>query len=175
MATVKLADSVATYLAPDPTVTGAYFTVLADDAGTAALKNHLSVFNPVGSGKSYTIQLAVISAYSVASVNSGTSMDVFRTTTAAPSGGTVIPAQKFSTSLPNSLADIRTGNPTVTLLSSNPIAAFAPPFGAAGVGGSITSLTGSAFVIAPGEGVVFQAQTGNANCRWNIELAWTEK
>lgn len=168
-------DTIATYPGNDPTISGVYLSVLADDAGVAGSRNHLSLFNPVGSGKVYTVLGVVVSAYSVASVNSGASLNVYRTTTAAPSGGTTVTPQKFLTSFANSGADVRTGNPTVNLLNSISIGSFAPPFGATGVGGNISSFSGASFNILPGEGVVFQCATGNVNNRWNIEIIWAER
>jgi hypothetical protein len=168
-------SAIPTFPGIDPTYAGVYVTVISDDAGTTATKNHLSFFNPVGSGKTVIVLGLTIGAYSVASVNSGVSLSVFKLTTPAPSAGTVITPSKFASTMPNSVADVRFSNPTVTTVNTNDLAAFPPPFGSAGVGASISAFQGASFAILPGEGVVFQAPSGNTNCRWNIEIVWGEK
>jgi hypothetical protein len=168
-------NAIPTYPGSDPTFSGVYVSVIADDAGTTASKNHLSLFNPVGNTKNIIVLGVTVGTYSIASVNSGTSMDVFKLTTAAPSGGTVLTPNKFVTSMPTSTVDVRFNNPTVTTLNTNSLASFPPPFGGVGLGTGITQFQGSSFALLPGEGVVFQAQSGNTNCRWNIEIVWGEK
>lgn len=177
MATVKLADPSATYQGADPSFLGVYIHDIHDIASTVAAKNFLSLFNPSGSGRQIVVVGVSISDYSVNSVTGSTSMEVWRTT--AASAGTLVAAanvNRFVTTMANPLAEVRTGNPTVTLAGTDPLVAFPPAQGTGAQPPTVVSPTpGAAFIILPGQGVVFVQNAGDVDERWNIQIVWAEK
>lgn len=177
MATVRLADSVSTYQGVDPSFLGVYIHDIHDTPSTVAAKNFISLFNPSGSGKALVVVGVSVSDYSVNSVTGSTSMEVWRTT--AASAGTLVAAaniNRFITTMANPIAEVRTGNPTVTLAGTDPLVAFAPAIGTgAQPPVSVSPTPGAAFIILPGQGVVFVQNVGDVDERWNIQIVWAEK
>ncbi len=104
-------------------------------------------------------------------------MNIFRTS--AASAGTQIAAAnigKFLTTDPNAVAEVRTGNPTVTTVGTS-VQVFAPPI-SVGVGtgttGSATTPPGAGAIALPGQGVVFNTSAGDVDQVWNIGIVWAE-
>lgn len=158
-----------------------YTTLIEDTASVTTANNYLSIFNPVGSGKLLTFYQFVCFPYATAATGPTFNMEVQRTS--AASGGTQLAAaniNKFDTAQPNSVAEVRTGNPTVTLVGTLPILAIPPAITSAGIGVSSTASiippTGALFVCHPGEGLVVRQPAGaDVDERWSLGFTWTEK
>lgn len=155
-----------------------YFYSLADVAGVGAANNFLSVFNPVGSGKTLVFYGSQTAAWSTASTAVAVSMNIHRTT--AASAGTLVAASavpRFATSQADPVAQVRIGNPTVTKTGST-LLGTPPAISAAGTGsssqGAGTPPSGASFVCAPGEGIVTSTASGSANQLWNMNFVWAE-
>lgn len=156
-----------------------YTTLIRNTLGVVAANNFLSVFNPVGSGKTILIAQFVCYPYATAAATPTDNMEVWRTTTA--SAGTLLAAanvNKFSTAQTNSVAEVRTGNPTVTLLGTVPVLGVPPAVTAAGGGVSATTNivppSGVLFSCAPGEGVVARTPAGSVGQTWSLGFSWLE-
>lgn len=153
-----------------------YLASVSDSPGVVAANNFLSVFNPVASG-SHVIGLgAVVSSYATASAGAAHSMLVYRTT--AASAGTLVAAanvSRYDTTVSNPVAEVRTGNPTVTT-SGGALMGFNPPVstGSGTSGIASPAVTGATFIMHPGEGLVFTTSAGDVNQLWNIQLTWAE-
>lgn len=162
--------------APNPTVAGTYVYSLGNISGVAAATNFLSLFNPVGSGKNLFFGAAYISSEAVAASVASEPMNLFRIT--AASAGTLQPASavgKFQSTMADPVAEVRTGNPTVTVGAQ--LSNTAPA-----VGNQVTApihivtvpSVAPPFVLAPGEGIVFRALNGDTDQRWNLSIVWSE-
>lgn len=158
--------------------TEAYTTLIHDAPGVALANNFLSVFNPVGSGKTLIFVQFVAFAYSTGAATATDNMLIFRTT--AASGGTLVPASeinKLSTSTANSVAEVRTGNPTTTNLA-RPFIAVPPMISTGGQGATGNSINivpgGVPFLVEPGEGVVMRTAAGDVDQRWTLGTMWSE-
>lgn len=177
MATVKISDSVGTYQGADPSYLGVYLWAVHDVAATVAAQNFLSLFNPSGSGKNLVVLGVTVTDYSVNSVTGATSMEVWRTT--AASAGTQVTApniNRFATAFSDPSAEVRVGNPTVTLSGQDALVGFAPSLGNGAQSPNTAAPTpGASFVIAPGQGVVFRQSAGDIDERWNVQIIWAEK
>src|ERR1041385_4678045 len=96
-----------------------YVFSFANTAGVVASNNFLTLYNPVGSGKTITLGGVFVNC-SATGVSAATDpMRGFRIT-AAPTGGTVQAASTVTKSVSSSaatIADIRIGNPTATALT----------------------------------------------------------
>lgn len=156
-----------------------YGTLIADTLGVVAANNFLSVFNPAGSGKTLYVLTYRVYPWATAATSVTVSMGAWRTS--AASGGTLLAASninKFNTTQPNSVAEVRTGNPTCTLVGTVPIVAIPPAIASgasgAGVTASIEPPSGTLFAIRPGEGVVCRTASGSVGQLWNISLSWYE-
>jgi hypothetical protein len=162
------------------TVASNFYTFsVIEGVGTAASNNYLSLLNPVGSGKTINVDRIVIVPWASGATTTTRSMTITRIS--AASGGTAVTAAnipKFSTSQPNSIADVRTGNPTVTTVGI-PTLGFPPAVTTTGAGASgmttIIPPSGSAFQLQPGEGIVFNVAVGTTGQLWNLNLAWSEQ
>ena len=160
----------------DPDITGLYSFAIADVLGVVAATNYASLFNPVGSGKTLHIYALTYSVYiTSAGATTKSSMIVSRANTIA--AGTLQAASainKFNTTFPNSVAEVRTANPTAVLdgavigfpPGTIPGAYFGDRITASSPGGSITLL--------PGEGIVWRDSAGNVNDNFNISFTWSE-
>ena len=155
-----------------------YVYSLSSVAGVAAANNFLSVFNPVGSGKSVVFYQAIVQSFSGGASTATASMDIMRTT--AASAGTLVSAAnvgKFVTADPNPAAEVRTGNPTVT--TAVPVLlATAPSITSAGSGASATGgssgVSGASFLCTPGQGLVMRTSAGDVDQLWNLTFTWAE-
>ena|SRR5882757_865826 len=155
-----------------------YLHSLSSAVGVVAGNNFLSVFNPVGSGKTIVFYQSIIQSFATAAASSAASMDTFRTS--AASAGTLIAAaniNKFATSQPNSIAEVRVGNPTVTTVGTTTLG-VAPAVTSSGAGVSAGAggnpPPGATFVCLPGEGLVMRTSAGDVDQLWNLTFVWAE-
>lgn len=154
-----------------------YQVALVDDPGTAAAKNYLSHFNPVGSGKTHSPLGFVLDSHCTAATNVNDSMTIFRIT--AASAGTQYAANtitKFNPADPDTTAEIRVSNPTVTTTGRVLIGIGPAIFpGGGGTQPSFVTPAGGAFPIIPaGTGIVFGTAAGDTDQRWNLQYTWME-
>lgn len=158
-----------------------YLYSLIDAPGVVAANNFISIFNPSNSGVIHFPLEVGFTCYSIAQVQVGASMAIYRTT--AASGGTLVSASdvnKFQTTLGNAQAEVRIGNPTVTLLNSTPLAFKAPVVAGTGGGNSgtvtvVTPVPGPlAIALLPGEGLVFRTTSGTTAEFWCLGYSWAE-
>jgi hypothetical protein len=161
-----------------PTGAKFYLHGMSDLPGVAAANNFLSIFNPVGSGKTVIFYQLILTPGTSGVTTVTTSMNIFRTT--AASAGTLITASavnRFLTADPNPVAQVRVGNPTVTAVGTT-LLGLPPATNAAGVGGGMSANvavpSGAGFVCLPGEGVVYSTAAGNVNQLWNLNVTWAE-
>jgi len=154
-----------------------YFHAAFDMPGVVAANNFLSIFNPVGSGKVISFFSVAPDSYATGSSPTAVSLLVDRTT--AASGGTQVTAaniNKLITIQPNSVAEVRTGNPSVTK-SGITLYSWPPPI--ASGQGSVSSAysavpPGQGFFCLPGQGINFSTSAGNTNQVWSIKVTWAE-
>jgi hypothetical protein len=156
-----------------------YTTLIEDVTGVVAANNFLSIFNPLGSGKSLVIAQFTCFPYATAAAAPTVNMDVFRTS--AASAGTLLAAaniSKFDTTQANSIAEVRTGNPTVTTVGTVPVVAVPPAITAAAGGVSSTVIivppSGALFLVRPGEGIVARTASGSVGQKWSLGFSWSE-
>lgn len=166
-------------LTPNPQIDGTYIMSIANVAGTAASQTFITLFNPVGSGKTMVVGGMFISTVAAAGTSATQPTRIHRIT-AAPTGGTLVnnatDVFKFNTANPDPVAVLRIGNPTVTL---GPPASNTPPPVTIGAGGGqfvheVDPPTGTTVLLQPGEGVAVNNTAGDTAQRWNISLAWAE-
>lgn len=170
---------VSTYPAVNPAFTGGYVFSEPTIPGVVAARNHLSLTNPSGSGKTILIAGVFISQTIVADV--AATLDPMRGWLATSvSGGTLEPSGgigKIRSTMPNPVGEIRTGGMTATLGA----AWFnSPPL----IGASKTSfplvhqvpatIPAGSLTLLPGESTVLRTDTGDVNQRWNLSIAWSE-
>lgn len=154
-----------------------YFYSLIDAPGVVAANNFISIFNPSNSGKVISFFSIAVDAF--ASGASGTAVSLRVDRISAASVGTVITAtniNKLLTSEPNSIADVRVGNPTVTKVGSS-LYSWPPPVSTgSGVGATVVSSVppGEGFYCFPGEGINLSTSAGNTNQVWSIKITWAE-
>jgi hypothetical protein len=101
-------------------------------------------------------------------------MNIFRIT-AASVGSTQTP-DKFFTASPASIAEVRKGNPTVTITGAS-LGGFPPAITAAAGGASPTGVntpSGASFGCVPGEGLVMTTASGSTAQLWNLGFIWAE-
>lgn len=139
----------------------------------------LSLFNPASSTRVLKVVASFIIPWAGAATTTTNSMETFRIT--AASGGVLTSGaniNKFDTAAPDSLAEIRTGNPTVTVTGST-FGGIPPAITSAGAGigaaSTITTPAGSIFILYPGQGVCMrQVVAGDVDQLWNLGYIWTE-
>jgi hypothetical protein len=161
-----------------PTGAKFYLHGMADVPGVVAANNFLSLFNPVGSGKTTIFYQVILTPGTSGATSVTSSMNIFRTT--AASAGTLIAASavnRFLTADPNPVVQVRVGNPTVTTAGTT-LLGLPPATNAVGVGGGMSANvavpSGAGFICQPGEGVVYTTASGNVNQLWNINVTWAE-
>lgn len=165
-------------LTPNPQIDGTYIYSIANVAGTVASNTFMTLFNPVGSGKTIVVGGMFISTVAAAGTSATQPTRIHRIS-AAPTGGVLVNNAdifKFNTANPTNVAVLRTGNPTVTLGQA---ASNTPPPVTIGAGGGqfvheVDPPTGTTVLLAPGEGVAINNSAGDTAQRWNISLAWAE-
>lgn len=170
---------VKTYSLANPAITGVYVFSAASLAGTVAANTFLTLYNPVASGKTVTFSAAFISTVAGAAASTTAPMRGYRIS-AAPTGGTVQGAAtiaKFNNTSPNTVAEVRLGNPTVTL---GPALWNTPPAVTTGAGGGqfvhiVDTPAGSPpFILAQGEGIAINCNAGDTDQVWNLTIVWAE-
>jgi hypothetical protein len=148
----------------------------AQQAGVVAANNFFTLFNPVASGKTFSLVGIFISC---AATGASAATDPMRGSriTAAPTGGTVqatSTVNKFSSAAPTTVADIRLGNPTATATTFF----FNSPAENTGTATTpvhqITTEGPLPFLLLPGEGILFSTATGTTSQRWNFSVVWVE-
>lgn len=173
----SLADPVHVTPVKDNAITGVYVFSADEIPGVAAATNYLSLFNPVGSGKNLYVGGAFISAVTAGGSTVTSPMRGFRITTAT--GGVlqaVSAISKFISANPDPVAEVRTGNPTVTLGAS--IFNSPPPLSAGNGSTPVHQVlippNSGPFLLAEGEGIVFRQAIGDTDLRWNLSVSWAE-
>ena len=172
-----LSDPVHVTPVKDNAITGVYVFSADEVPSVVAATNYLSLFNPVGSGKNLYVGGAFVSCVAAGGSSITSPMRGFRITTAT--GGVLQAASataKFISSTPDSVAEVRTGNPTVTLGAG---IFNSPPAISAGAGGTpvhqvLIPPNSGPFLLAPGEGIVFRQAAGDVDLRWNLSISWAE-
>lgn len=155
-----------------------YTTLIKNTPGAVAANNFLSILNPVGSNKTMIFSQFLCFPYASGATSVLDNMEVWRIS--AASSGTQVSAgsiSKFDTLQPNTVADVRTGNPTVTLVGTIPVLAIPPAVTTGlGVGSSSTVLApdGDLFVCHPGEGLVARTPAGSVSQIWSLGFTWVE-
>lgn len=164
-------------MSPAPENYQFYFHAAIDMPGVVATNNFLSIFNPSNSGKTISFFSVAPDSYATGSSPTAVSLVVDRAT--AASGGTLVSAanvNKLITTQSNSVAEVRTGNPTVTK-SGISLYSWPPPIaGGAGAASSAYSSVppGQGFFCLPGQGINFSTSAGNVNQVWSIKVTWAE-
>jgi hypothetical protein len=160
-------------------LTGAYNFSLDDQPGVTTANNFISLFNPIGSGVKLYYLGAYVSTY-VTGGGSTTRESMQGHAITAASAGTLQAASaifKLDSTFPNSGAQVRTGNPTVTI---GPNVFNSPPpinttvgqyVHAVGLGFGVI---GGPVIFREGEGIVFTTDAGNTNQTWNLSIGWAE-
>jgi len=170
---------ISNYLVANPAITGVYVFSKAQMNGTAAANTFLTIFNPVGSGKNVSFAGAFISTGSAAATSATAPMRGYRLSS-APTGGVVEATSsvaKFNTAYPDTVVEVRSGNPTVTL---GPALWNTPPTLTSGAGGGqfvheVDTPAGSPpFLLVPGEGIAINASAGDTDQVWHMTIVWTE-
>lgn len=167
------------YNVANPAITGSYVFSIPSLAGVVAANTFVTAYNPVGSGKIVSFASAFISTVSTAAASTTAPMRGYRFS-GAPTGGTVQSAAtiaKFNNAYANTVVEIRTNNPTVTL---GPALWNTPPAVTSGVGGGqfvheVNVPSGSPpLLVAPGEGIAINCNAGDVDQVWNITVVWVE-
>lgn len=157
-----------------PVITYVYSLPVSPGALTA--KNHISLFNPVGSGKVLVLGEFLL-AWTLTNPSTAIlPMRGFRTT--AASGGTLVPSAdvcKFNNTHPDPVGVIRIDDPACTLGA----AIFNSPPGLVNRSSEthhveIPHLVGGRFIVKPGEGVVLRQGASVTELFWNLSVVWTE-
>jgi hypothetical protein len=156
-----------------------YTTLIRNTLGVVAANNFLSIFNPVGSGKNVVFVQFVCFPYATAATTPTDNMEVWRVSAATV--GTQLAAAnigKFDTTQPNSIAEVRTGNPTTTLVGTVPVLAIPPAVTSApgGVSSTVNIVppNGALFTCRPGEGIVARTPAGAVGQDWTLGFSWLE-
>lgn len=161
----------------NPAIDGVYVHSIANTPGVVAANNFLSIFNPLGSGKVLSIGGLFFSSTSAGAASETEPLRMHRIS--AASAGTLQPDSatvKFQTGQPDPVAEVRIGNPTVTLgspfVNSPPVITV----GSGGTGVHEVPLPPGVgpFTCLPGEGVVARTAAGDTDQRWNITVLWAE-
>lgn len=156
-----------------------YVYGMIDVPGVVASNNFLSILNPSNSTVFHVPLEIGFTCYTSTTAQTIGSLAVYRIT--AASGGTAVSAtdvNEFRTAQPTQQAQLRIANPTVTRLNNTPILFKAPVISTGGGNsGTVTIQNPSTatFVLAPGEGLVFNTAQGNTGQSWCIAYSWMEK
>lgn len=155
------------------------YSVSITATGQASAYRFLSLFNPISSENELLLTEASVVAFASSSASSDNPLLLVRTT--AASAGSLQAASvinKCITTYPDSAAELRITNPTVT--AGARIFSFGPPS---------QGLTATAYspaqqtieftdqiYLLPGEGVTFlQEAAGDTDHRYNLYLHWVEQ
>ena len=156
--------------------TGLYIFSAQRQDSLVAGKNFVTLTNPAGSAK-LIILGGIFDSFFATVAGPAYPLRGYRTTD-TPSGGTLESASsicKFDTQLPDSVATIRTNNPTCTTDG----AFFNSPSGTVkdtvgGVHEVDAPLGFNPFLLRPGESIVIRQDVGAVGMLWNISVLWRE-
>jgi hypothetical protein len=175
--TTAISGYTTTTLVKDPAITGVYLYAANNVTGVVAANNYLTLVNPTGSGKTFSILSATLSCTTAGASSVTSPMRGVRVS--AVSAGSLQANSvicKFVNTYPASVAEIRLNNPTATL--DGEIFCSPPAITAtlATTSVHLVSVPGGAgaFTLAPGEGVVFRATSGDVDLFWNLSISWAE-
>lgn len=161
----------------NPSIRGSYVFSIGNVAGVAAANNYISLFNPAASGRVIAFGGAFISSVAGGGTSITNAMQGFRIT--AASAGTLQASSavaKFSTSSPNPSAEVRIGNPTVTLgaqvFNSPPV--ISSTVGSTAVHQVAVPPAAGPFILTENEGVVLRTAAGDVDQVWNLSIVWVE-
>jgi len=137
---------------------------------------YLSLFNPVGSGKFLVVGGLFVSSTITIPSSVPDSLRGWRIT--AASGGTLqldSAVAKVQSNFPDPVAEVRTGNPTVTLGA----ALFNSPAPIENKASSVHEINlppgAPPFTLVPGEGIAVRTAAGaGTGATWNISVVWAE-
>lgn len=155
-----------------PTVV--YLFSVAESIGAVTAKNHLVVHNPAGSGKTLGLATAFMSNVALAATTITAPMRGFRCTYV--SGGTLQANSailKFNSTHPDSVAEIYTDNPTVTLGAA--VLNSPPNVEKRTSDVHVAQAEGALLILQPGESFVLRQAAFTVDIFWNISIAWTER
>lgn len=156
--------------------TSFYLFSLQRQDSLVAGKNFVTLENPSGSGKFLQLGGAFIS-YMATVASPAYPMRGYRTTD-TPSGGTLHTVSqicKFDTAIPDSVAVVRSNNPSCTLgaaFFNSPVGTVKDTVGP--VHEVDTPVASNPFLLRPGEAVVFREDVGAVGHLWNISVLWRE-
>lgn len=163
-------------MAANSHVVGGYIYSLAAIPGVVAANNYLSLFNPSGNTKRFIVAGLFLSNTQTNPSAVVTPMRGWRTS--AASGGTLVTdlttIAKVQTPDPTPTAEIRTGNPTVTLgaaLFNSPPQLEARTSNVHDVDLPVGF---KPFTLLPGEGIALRAETQTTSTFWNMTIVWAE-
>lgn len=155
-----------------------YSYSIADLMGQLGAYNHLALMNPADSNRSVIGISARIHGHTSGIATTPASMRAHRITDAT--GGTLIPNSDIMKNDPSevdSVTVVRTGNPSVSGLGAQVLAA-APPTQPGGSQDKLAPFEFTAspgrFLIPMGHGLVFATTDGDVNQHWNIHVTWIE-
>lgn len=161
---------------PSTHATGLYIFSLQRQAGLAAGKNFLTLYNPTSNTKVMSVGAFFSSNISV-QAGPPYPLRGYRISE-QPTGGTehtVAEICSFDTKVFAPTPEIRSNNPTVTL---GPAIFNAPP---ATVANTVMETQDTdappgfnPFFIRPGEGVVLRQDVGSTGSYWNVTIVWRE-
>lgn len=167
-----------TYAGINPIFTGGYVFSQAAHAGTVAAHNHLSLTNPIGSGKVILLAGVFISQLTTGPVSATDPMRGWLASSVA--GGTLEAAAsigKVRSTMPDPAGEVRTEGMTATLGA----AWFnSPTLQATGASTSSfihqvpAAIPAGAITLLPGESTVLRTESGSTATLWNLSIAWSE-
>lgn len=169
---------IGTFVAANPSLTGVYLYSIADQVGVLTANNFMSFFNPVGSGRNALVAGFFISSYSVGQATATEPLRGWRISdaTAGTLATNSTDVVKFSTASRDSNMELRTLNPTVTLVA--PFFNSPPPVGTGAGTAFVHSVEAppgaGTFLCRPGEGVVVRTASGDIDQHFNLTIAWGE-
>lgn len=146
--------------------------------GVVAANNYLALTNPVGSPRLVVVAGIFISSTTIGGISDAPPMRGFFTTNV--SGGSLVASSgigKVRSTMPNPSAEVRTGNPTVTLGAPffNSPATIASGSESPGFVHQVpTTIPAGSITLLPGEGIVLRTASGSDPQRWNLSVAWSE-
>ena len=147
-------------------------------SGVAAANVFFALTNPSASGRAILTLAFIAQSSATGSVTDAAAIRMRRAT--AVSGGTLLSnataVAKFITTAPDSVVEVRTSNPTVTLgttiLSVQSIESIGTGSSSSAVFQTPTGGPGA--ILLPGESLVLRTASGDTDQRWNLNLLWSE-
>jgi hypothetical protein len=162
---------------PTTHTTALYIFSRQREDSTVAVKNFVSLWNPVDSGKIMSLGSFFVSFMATVAAPAYP-MRGYRITV-QPTGGTLAATSEicaFDTKVFSPAAEIRYNNPTISGIDG---AIFnSPPGTVKDTIGEIQQIDAppgfNPFLIRPGEGVVMRQDVGAVGHLWNISIVWRE-